>query len=150
MPTKRLQFQETIGAAPEQVWDTMLEDSTYRIWTEAFSEGSHFVGSWDEGASIHFLGPNGDGGMASRIAESRRPEFLSIEHIGFVTAGVVDTESESVKAWLPAFENYTFRAVSAGTDVIVEIDVTDEYAVYFLGTWPKALTRLKELCETGR
>lgn len=149
MPTKRLQFRETIAAAPQSVWDTMFEDATYRLWTEVFCAGSHFVGSWDEGATIRFLTPNGEG-MVARIAESRRPEFLSIEHLGTVSGGIDDTESESVKAWLPAFENYTLRAVAAGTEVLVDQDVTEEYTGYFLETWPKALARLKELCETGR
>jgi hypothetical protein len=28
----------------------MLEPDTYRKWTEAFTEGSYYEGSWDKGA----------------------------------------------------------------------------------------------------
>ena len=48
-----------------------FDPDTYRDWTSAFAEGSHFVGSWEEGARILFLGPSGDG-MVATIA-ARRP-----------------------------------------------------------------------------
>ena len=34
---------------------TMLDDKTYRIWTEAFMAGSHYVGDWNQGSEILFL-----------------------------------------------------------------------------------------------
>ncbi len=33
----KLNFSIVIDAPKEKVWDTMLEDKTYRIWTEAFT-----------------------------------------------------------------------------------------------------------------
>jgi uncharacterized protein YndB with AHSA1/START domain len=147
----KLSISERIHAAPAKVWDTMLGDATYRDWTTAFAEGSYFEGSWEQGKEIHFLSAGGGGGMAAVIAECRPHEFLSIKHVGVVTAGGdVDTESEEVKKWAPVFENYRFVAADGGgTEVQVEMDVTPDFECFMEETWPKALTRLKALCEAA-
>jgi len=87
---QKLKFSIEINATKEKVWNTMLEDKTYRIWTEAFSKGSHYIGDWSKGSKILFLGPNENGemgGMVSRIKENKKYEFISIEHIGMVQDG---------------------------------------------------------------
>jgi uncharacterized protein YndB with AHSA1/START domain len=143
----KLIFSQRIHAAPKKVWKTMLDDSTYRDWTSAFAEGSYFEGSWEQGKEIRFLSPEG-GGMAAVIAENRPYEFLSIKHVGMVKEnGEADTESEAARSWAPIFENYRFVAADGGTDVQVEMDVTPDFENYMKETWPKALERLKALCE---
>ena len=88
------------------------------------------------------------GGMYSKIKEVRPFEFVSIEHLGMITeTGEVDTTSESVKKWTPAFENYTFTDKEGGTEVFIEIDVSDEWKDMFNDMWPKALKVLKGLAE---
>jgi len=147
MPTaKRLQFSIRIEAPVARVWDVTIDPETYKKWTAAFMEGSHFQGSWEEGAEIRFLAPSGDG-MVAVIEVNRPHEFISIKHIGCVANGVVDTESDEVKAWAPVYENYTFKAAPGGAEVVVNIDVLDEYEQYMNETWPKALASLKALCE---
>ena len=143
---RRIQFRTTIEAPVEVVWDVMFGAETYPRWTKAFAEGSSFEGSWSEGHRIRFLVPSGDG-MVAEIAENRRHEFVSIRHLGFVAKGVEDTESEAVRAWAPAYENYTFTPVGEGTRVTVDQDVTADFEQYMREAWPKALTLLKELCE---
>ncbi len=140
-------FSTQINASPERVWDVMLGKETYGQWAKAFGEGSYYEGNWDEGSDIKFLGEGGGMGMASRIKTSRKPEFVSIEHIGLVMDGVVDTESEEAKKWAPAFENYTFKEVDGGTELSVSIDVLTEHKSTFEEMWPVALTLLKELAE---
>jgi uncharacterized protein YndB with AHSA1/START domain len=146
---EKLRFSIVIKAPKEKVWDTMLNDETYRKWTEPFMPGAHFVGSWSEGSKILFLAPgeHGASGMVSRIRENRLHEFISIEHFGIVQDGKEDTSSEAVKAWASAHEDYTFREIDGGTEVLVDTDTTDEYREMFETTWPKALQRLKELAE---
>lgn len=143
-----------INAPREKVWDVMLQDATYREWTKPFNPpGSYYEGSWEEGSEIKFLGNAEDGsshsgGMFSRIKENRLHEFVSVEHIGMIDAnGNIDTTSDEVKKWTPAFENYTFKDVEGGTEVLVDMDLTEEYADMFDDTWPKALQVLKELAE---
>lgn len=146
----RLQFSTTIKAPVARVWDVMLGADTYPQWTSVFAEGSSYEGSWNQGSRIRFLAPSGDG-MVAEIAENKRHEFLSIRHLGFVANGVEDTESEAVRAWAPAFENYTFRSVPDGTELIVDQDVTSDFEQFMKDTWPRALESLKRLCEhSGR
>lgn len=148
---QKLNFSFTINAPKEKVWNTMLEDKTYRIWTEPFNPGSYYKGDWSKGSKIIFLGPDPEtgkeGGMVSRIAENKLYEFISIEHLGIINDGVEDTTSEEVKKWTPAFENYTFKEKNGKTELLVETDINEEYKEMFESMWPKALQKLKELAE---
>jgi uncharacterized protein YndB with AHSA1/START domain len=142
-----LHFETTIRATREQVWNVMLAADTYREWTAEFAEGSYYEGSWGTGDRIRFLGPGGQGGMVAVIAESRPPEFLSIKHIGEVKDGVEDTESEAVRRWAPAFENYTLSDAGSATLLAIDIDVAPEWSDYMAEHWPRALARLAAICE---
>ena len=81
-----------INAPRAKVWDTMLDDATYRQWTASFCPGSYYKGSWQEGSKMLFLGPNPEtgveGGLVSYIKENRLHEFISIEHVGLEKAAV--------------------------------------------------------------
>jgi len=147
MPSlKPLRYTVTIRAPREVVWDTMLAQETYREWAAPFCEGSYYEGSWGTGGRIRFLAPGGEG-MTSVIAESRRPERVSIKHLGMVRDGKEDTTSEAVAAWAPAFETYTFAEAGDATEVTAEIESAPEWEAFMDETWPKALARLKEICE---
>jgi uncharacterized protein YndB with AHSA1/START domain len=147
----KLHFSITINAQRAKVWSTMLDDVTYRVWTEAFNAGSHYVGDWSKGSNILFLGPDPNtgsmGGMVSRIAENRLHEFISIEHLGMVNDGKEDTTSDAVKGWAGAHENYAFKEKNGATEVLVDIDITEDLKEMFEGMWPKALQKLKDLAE---
>jgi uncharacterized protein YndB with AHSA1/START domain len=141
-----LHFAAAIQASRETVWRTMLAPDTFRLWAAEFAEGSYFEGSWDQGARIRFLVPSGEG-IVAVIAENRPHEFLSIKHVGYVKDGVEDTESEMVRAWAPAFENYSLSYAGLSTQLRVDLDVTPEFEEHMTTVWPKALDRLKRLCE---
>jgi len=143
---KRIQFTTTIHAPVSRVYALMIESESYKDWTSAFADGSHYEGSWAQGQQIRFLSPSGDG-MVAEIAENRADEFISIRHLGFIAHGVVDTDSDAARAWAPAYENYSFQAVPEGTRLVVDQDITDEFEGYMNEAWPKALARLKALCE---
>jgi hypothetical protein len=129
----------------------MLSDASYRQWTKVFMEGSYFKGNWEQGSKILFLAPMGDGrgegGMVSRIAESRPYEFVSIEHLGMVKDGVEDTESDYVKQWAGAHENYTFEVEGSGTKLTIDMDLEESEADKLEQAWKKALETLKTLVE---
>lgn len=148
----KLNFSIVINAPKKKVWNTMLDDATYRVWTEAFMPGSHYVGDWSKGSKILFLGPDPTtgkmGGMASRIKENRLHEYISIEHLGMVNDGKEDTTSEAVKAWAGVHENYTFKEKDKNTEVLVDMDsAVGDFEEMFKDMWPKALQKLKELAE---
>jgi uncharacterized protein YndB with AHSA1/START domain len=142
---KRLQWSVDIAAPASQVYDTLIDPDSYKQWTSAFGDGLYFEGSWQQGQRIRFLTPGGEG-VVSEIAENRPHEFLSIRHLGYIIDGVDDTSSEAIRAWAPAYENYTFTTTPQGTKVTVEQDMTDEFEG-MVETWPKALSLLKALCE---
>ena len=147
---EKLHREIFINAVREKVWDIMLSPLTYRDWTSAFHPGSYYKGSWEQGEKILFIGPDENGvemGMVSRIAENRKPEFLSIEHIGIYKYGVEDTESEEAKKWAPAYENYTLEEKDGGTELSIDMDIDTKERQMFEAMWDKALLRLKELCE---
>ncbi len=147
----KLHFSIYIKASREKVWNTMLEDASYREWTKPFQEGSYYKGDWSEGSKMLFLGPNPmdgqEGGMVSRIIENRLHEFLSIEHLGIIVNGIEDTESEEARKWTPAYENYTFLDKDGGTELLIEMDTDEKLKDDFERMWPQALERLKELAE---
>ena len=139
---KTLRFAVLVRAPREAVWDAMLADATYRLWTAPFSEGSYFEGSWEAGAKIRFLGPGGQG-ITSEIAESRRPEVVSIRHLGLVKDGVDDTTSPEAAAWAPSYETYTFAEADGGTEVTATLDVPPDFEEYMTTTWPVASDSVK-------
>ncbi len=143
---EKQQFQIAIDAPRETVWNVLWNDTTYRQWTAPFSEGSHAVTNWEKGSKVLFLGAD-NSGMVSMIADNIPNEFMSIKHLGVVANGVEDTESEAVKGWAGALENYRLRSVGNNTELTVEMDVNDEFKEYFADTWPKALDKIKELSE---
>jgi uncharacterized protein YndB with AHSA1/START domain len=144
---KSMQFHITINAPVEKVWRTLLEQDTYRIWTAEFMAGSYYEGNWEQGSKILFLGP-GRSGMTSVIAENRPHQYLSISHRGIVMGGVEDTESTESKAWAGASESYTFTPQGKGTLLGIELSaIPAEFEDYMAGAWPKALAKLKSICE---
>jgi hypothetical protein len=144
---KRIQFAVTINAPVPTVWRLMIGPESYKRWASAFAEGTYFEGSWEQGAKIKFLSPPSGDGMVAEIAQNRKNEFISIRHVGFLSKGVEDTTSESVRAWAPACENYTFISVPEGTKLVIELDVLGEWEQYMNESWPKALALLKQLSE---
>jgi hypothetical protein len=143
----RLHFSISIDAPKEKVWNTMLNKDTYTDWTSVFAPGSYYEGDWKEGSKIVFLDPNANAGMVSRIKENRKHEFMSIEHLGVVKDGEEIVDGEEVISWAGALENYTFKEKNGKTEVLVDLDTSEEYKDMFQNIWPKALDRLKELSE---
>lgn len=145
-----LHFETFIQAPPEKVHAVMLAPETYQSWTAEFNESSRYEGEWKEGSSILFIGEGEDGktgGMVSRIRKNQPGEYVSIEHLGLVQDGVQITEGAAVEAWAGALENYRFQPKDGGTLLEVHLETNDDFESYFKDTWPRALAKLKTLCE---
>lgn len=145
-----LQFSIFINAPKEKVWNTMLEDVTYRQWTAAFHEGSYYKGSWEQGSEIKFLGPNEDGtegGMYAIIEVNRPYEFISIKHLGELHNGV--QKPWSIEEGQEGYENYTFKEINGSTELIVDLKIPSEFKDMFQGMWPTALEKLKAIVESN-
>jgi uncharacterized protein YndB with AHSA1/START domain len=141
-----LHFSIKINAPKEKVWDIMLTDKTYREWTAEFNPGSFYEGSWDKGSNIRFIGFEEDGkvsGMLGKIAENKQYVFLSIEYTGVLEKGV-ESKPEGI---VGSKENYTFIQTDNSTELKVDLDAIDDYMDMMNEMWPKALKKLKEMCE---
>lgn len=150
---KKLQFTITINAPVTRVYDLMLgisNKSTYEQWTSVFNPTSTYEGSWDKGNKILFIGVDEKGekgGMVSRIIENTANQFVSIQHYGLYKAGKEITEGPEVEKWANGFENYTFVKNNGTTTVTVDLDTAEDFLEYMNQTYPKALDKLKEICE---
>lgn len=145
-----IRFSILINSDKQNVWHTMLDDKTYREWTEEFHVGSFYEGSWEKGSDIRFLAANEEGkleGMLSKIKENIPYQFISIEHLGMISNGVIDTTSDEVQKWAHCFENYSFFEKGNMTELIVEMEVDPNYKLMFDEMWPRALNTLKKMCE---
>jgi hypothetical protein len=150
---QKLQFKVIINAPVTRVYDFMLginSKSTYGQWTSLFNPTSTYEGNWEKGTKILFIGVDEKGekgGMVSRIAENIPNRFVSIQHYGLVKADKEITEGPEVEKWANGYENYTFEQNNEITTVTVDLDFTEEFVDYMNQTYPKALDKLKELCE---
>ena len=146
---EKMNFTTSINAPKEKVWKVLWDDSTYRQWTSAFCEGSYAeTDNWKEGSKVLFLSPGGSG-MVSTVAANRANEFMSFKHLGEVKDGVEDTTSEKVKEWAGSLENYTLNETGGVTDLVIEMDMTDEFKDMFMAIWPNALQQVKQLSENN-
>lgn len=143
---ERLHIAVWIDASREEVWDAMLDPESYAEWKAAFAEGSFFEGSWGEGEMMRFLTPQHRGTLA-RIAVFEPHEYISIEHVGIVKDGIEDTDSDEVREWAPAYENYTLIDDNSATEVRLDVDLIPGQEDEMGRLWPRALAHLKLICE---
>jgi uncharacterized protein YndB with AHSA1/START domain len=143
-------FEIIIAAAPETVFQKMLQKPDYEQWTKAFGPTSTYEGNWEKGSKMFFLGTDeqgNTGGMVSRIRDLVPNQYVSIEHIGVVHGNHEVTDGPEADSWAGALENYTL--IDNGNQMVVkiEIDSNPEFLDYLNDTWPKALAELKKICE---
>ena len=152
---EKLQFKVSINAPVAKIYDVMLgisSKSTYEQWTFLFNPTSTYEGSWATGSKMLFVGVDekGDkGGMVSKIVENIPNQFVSIQHYGLVNGDEEVTEGPDVEKWANGFENYTFEENAGSTTVTVDLDTTEDFVSYMNESYPKALEKLKEICENS-
>lgn len=150
---RKLEFKVRINAKASEVYETMLgikNKITYEQWTALFNPTSTFEGSWKKGSKIRFVGTDENGvkgGILSEIAENIPNSFVSIRHYGLIQGDKEITEGPEVEKWANGLENYSFEEKSGITEVNVNVDTTEEFADYMNQNWPKALNKLKEICD---
>ena len=150
----KLQYTIKINAPVNKIYDLMLgisNKSTYEQWTAMFNPTSTYEGNWNKGSKMLFIGldeKGNKGGMVSEIADNIINKYISIRHYGLVQANMEITSGPQVEKWANGFENYTFQENNGVTDITVElIGLTEDLIEYMNDAWPKALNKLKEVCE---
>ena len=150
---KKVQYKVSINAPSSKVYDCMLginDKLTYEQWTALFNPTSTYEGSWIKGSKMLFIGTDEKGekgGMVSEIAEIIPNRFVSIRHYGLLKAGKETTTGPEVEKWANGFENYTFEENNGTTKITVDLDTSEDFLDYMNQTYPKALDKLKEICE---
>lgn len=145
-----LKFEITINADVHTVYSVMLDEKYYSEWTSIFNPTSRFEGSWEKGSKILFIGEDQDGGaggMVSRIKENLRDKIVTIEHYGIFKNGEEIITGPEVEKWAGSIEEYSFKEETGRTILTVEMKGLMEYRSYFEEHWPKALIKLKTMCE---
>jgi uncharacterized protein YndB with AHSA1/START domain len=144
----RLALERSFNTTPEILWEMIVDPDHYRFWTSAFSIGSQFIGDWSVGSGIRFVMEDESGvesGMISEVVASEWPNHISIKHLGLVMNGVEDYESEEVKLWTPAFENYTLVSNESGQCAFKMVqDIPDAYEAEFRDNWNKAFDLIEK------
>ena len=150
---QKLQFKVSINAPVNRTYDLMLglsHKSSYEQWTALFNPTSSYEGNWEKGSKMLFIGVDEKGekgGMVSRIVENVPNQFVSIQHYGLYKADQEITEGPEVEKWANGYENYTFEENNITTSVTVDLDIIEEFLDYMNESYPKALEKLKEICE---
>jgi len=147
---ERLKFNAKIHAPVEQVFETMIGKEGYKQWTSVFCSTSDVEGTWAEGEKIMFVAINKEGkreGMLGRVKAYEPEHFVSVEYYGVLDGDQEITEGEVAAGFRDMYENFSFEPNGSGTNVSVDVDVEDGFKAYLLETYPKALDRLKEICE---
>lgn len=150
---QKLQFKVSINAPVAKIYDIMLgisNKSTYEQWTALFNPTSTYEGSWEKGSKMLFVGVDEKGekgGMVSKIVDNIPDKFVSIQHYGLVNRGIEITEGPEVEKWANGFEDYHFDETNGTTIVTVELDTIEDFLSYMNEAYPKALNKLKEICE---
>ncbi len=144
---KKLESKIDIAASPKKVWDTMLQPETYKEWVNAAWAGSYYKGKWKQGENISFLSANGGGTLAT-IIKLRPYEFILAKHIAVIKAdGSEDRDSKEAKTWIGTTESYTFIEHDGTTELKTEMNTEPEWEKMLGDSWPKALAKLKAICE---
>ncbi len=150
---KKVQFKISVNVPANKVYDVMLgisNKSTYEQWTALFNPTSTYEGNWAKGSKMFFIGTDEEGekgGMLSEVIDNIPNRFVSIRHYGLLKGNVEITEGPEVEKWANGFENYTFEENNGATTVTVDLDTPEDFLDYMNQTYPKALVKLKEICE---
>jgi len=139
METLVYEFQ--ISAAPEKVWTVLWDETTYRQWTSAFTEGSFYEGTLEEGSIVKFFDSNNNG-MYSRVLANIPNKEMIFLHLGEIYDGV-----EVPQDWGDATEAYFLQETENGTLLRSEVKTSEEFKGFFEENFPKALQNVKNLAE---
>lgn len=143
-------FEITIDSPATMVYKKMIDKKLFEEWTAVFNPSSRYEGSWEKGSKILFLGTDEQGnlgGMAGRIEENIANQFISISYYAVIQGDQEITSGPGVEGWIGTHEKYSFKPEGEKTLLAVDLETNLEFLEYFRETYPKALEKLKAICE---
>lgn len=145
---ERLEFKTDIKAPASTIWKMLWDDKTYREWTGVFCEGTYAVSNWNEGDSIHFLTPSGEG-MDSIIDRKIENQYMAFKHMGELKNFEPQPINEATEEWSGSMEIYELIPNGNTITLKVYVDILEKYKDYFLDAFLKGLERVKKLSENN-
>lgn len=155
MALTKLTFNIQIAASPQRVWDVLWGNTTYGQWTAPFDPRpeagpGRMETDLQQGSKVRFLSGGSDAGMVALIERKDEPTYIAFRHLGMVREdGTEDLDSDEVKQWAGAQEDYRLEARDGGTHLTASLEATDAFKDYFSGTFPAALQEVKRLAEAA-
>src|SRR5690606_2664336 len=87
------------------------------------------------------------GGMISEVFDNIPNRFGCIRHRGLLKANAEIPKEPEVEKWANGLESYTFEENNGTPTGPADLDIAEEFSDYMNQTYPKALSKLKEICE---
>ncbi len=144
---ENLEYKIVISAPAKTVWDTMLQEDTYKQWVAKSWPNAAYEGKWAEGEKVKFVCA-GQGGTLAELTEVKPYESVVARHIAIINSdGSEDRTSDFAKGWVGIIEAYKFTEQDATTTLTVSIETNPEWKKMFDDGWPTALQELKKLAE---
>lgn len=138
---KTITFKTEIQAPVEKVWEALWNEDTYKEWTKHFVPGSYYVSDWQIDGITRFLGPDGNG-MVATITKLEKPYEVIFLHQGEIWDGI---EKESIAEG--AYEKYVLIESDGSTTLTVSVDVNDQYEEHMNEGFSKGLEEVKRIAE---
>lgn len=141
-----MNFSVAIHAPASHVWWALWNDAHYRQWASALSEGSYAVSNWEQGDTVHFLTPTGEG-RHSRIFQKIEESTMVIAHQGEIKNFIDQPRDESTSGWGKAVEKYILTEESGTTKVDVTLLSLSRFDDRLSEMFRKGLAILKSIAE---
>lgn len=141
---KKMHFKVAVKASRETVWKILWEDGTLRQWAGIVDPGTYMLGKLEEGKTIQFNSEEGYG-VTSFVDKLIPNEYVLLKHKADTKDyGNNDREDQ----WTGGNESYTLNETDGITTLVLEFDVPEELEEIMNTSYPKALNKIKELCES--
>lgn len=149
---KTIQSTIQIQAPAEKVWQVLWNTSTNRQWARAFGEGMYYSSDWEEGGKVTLSNEEGTGGFG--VIEKKIPnQLLRIREKGWIENWKalpidysVPVNGKNLK-WEAGIGEYRLTENDGETELQVEIELGDDWAMILAPVFPAALKLIKEIAE---
>lgn len=141
-----LEYQISINAPAQKVWEVLFSKETYSEWTQFFMPGSQMKTDWQIDGKTYFTDAKGDG-MVSTIKSLNEPYEVIFSHLGMVKDGVEDTKSKEVIEWSGAQEKYFLTEKEGITELRTELQTDKNWEADMNNGFTKGFEVVKKLAE---
>lgn len=143
---KELQFSININTNKEQVWNSLWNDKSFRIWANNIDEGTYLLGEMKEWGIVQFISSESGFGVNSWIEKLTEYEYVLFRHI-------TDTKDNGKQVredqWTWWTESYLLQENWGVTTLTIKSQIPDELSDIFNERIPKALESIKNLSENS-